>query len=209
MQCRATAYAAIKTEKQVDQWTEKSAAKDVEILTHIAKIQAPLWEERSKVLKDVEGFWPDALFNCLPFVIYMIGEDRPLLKHITDIRVLRDLNEIRNLRLEFDFSDNAYFSDKTLVKEFVAKKDAPQIGEEFDWVEHLIAKKTTINWKSEDKNLAKKHPSQTADEDGEFGSLFASFFENDKGDPAPAIGEIIAFTFFPNAIDYYTGKTSE
>lgn len=102
------------------------------------------------------------------------------MSHLTDLSLSKPA-DLRGLTITFTFSENPYFSNSTLTKTFTAKPDAPQFPE-FELSEDTTCDKTKIDWKSDDKNLAKLHPTKgdADEEDFEPGSFFSNFFESES-----------------------------
>lgn len=152
---------------------------------HSIKLQLPVFQERDDALQKVDKFWLNTIQNCLSAAVYVDDEDREALESLTAIRVDRNADDPREATLHFDFADNEFFSDKTLTRAFLVKKDAPTLGsDDFEFNEHVSSTKTTIHWKSDEKNLAKKHPLVMEDDedDGDEvqpGSIFSSLFESE------------------------------
>lgn len=101
----------------------------------------------------------------------------------------RNEKDPREASVTFEFNDNSFFSNKALTRSFKVKKDAPPLGsDDFDFTSDLESQPVKIDWKSEEKNLAKKNPTKLDDEDDEdefqSGSFFAAFFETEKNELA-------------------------
>lgn len=146
------------------------------------------------------------LVNCVSTNIYIDDDDHEALSYITDIKVHRDASDPRPAKVEFVstacdrvdipcllanfvttrqllqvFSENPFFSNTSLVKEFTLDSEAAELGPEFDFAQDLVPKKTEIEWKSDDKNLVKKKPTEGGRDSDSFepGSFFSSFFANE------------------------------
>jgi len=194
----------------------------------------PAYEKRREVLKTIPKFWPVALMNHPTFAIHVQhSDDQKALIHLEDVFVIRDEVEHRAFKIEFHFSDNAYFSDKVLTKEYkyvappVAKDEKPDdLGLtpsmlDFDWGRDAEPQSQSIAWKGDAVNLTKLHPRVLApttsglravgegtedyeEEDvAEPGSIFNFFTE--KTDPLD-LGLLIANDIYGDAIEYFTGE---
>ena len=201
-------------------------AAEVEVARYMAKLHAPILKKREDILAKIEGFWPQALTNCVSTNVYIDDEDHPLLDHLTKIDVQRDVNDPRAAKIEFHFSPNEYINDQVLVKEFKLSPEAGEQSAQFDFATDTVPVKTSIAWKSDDVNLAKKKPTtgnigtgkegengandgedaeglEEEDDDFEPGSFFSSFFENENPQIAGSIGRAIVEDLFPNAVHHY------
>lgn len=139
--------------------------------------------------------------------------DGDALKSLESVSVDRNEKDSREFSVTFNFAENEYFSDKAFTKSYTVvggSKDAPSADDiiNFDPERDLTTNKVEINWKSDEKNLAKKHP-RTLDPDnedpdaaGDPGSFF-NFIAEEKD--VLEIGSIIADEVYPNAIDVFMG----
>jgi len=199
--------------------TDLSKANTVRELQAIKLLDA-VYSKRREVIKTISKFWPtvfDEHEELEPFLQYR--DDLHALSHLTDFWLARDPNEPRAFTAEFHFSENPYFSDAVLKKEYryapkqdygSAEQDTEGVSEamyDFDWEKHVAPQAVKINWKSDDKNLTKLNPRKVEEDDGEDildpGSFF-NFFEH-PNDPHN-FGELFETDLFPDAIDYYLGK---
>jgi len=181
---------------------------------------SPVYEKRREVLKTVPKFWPVTLMNHPAFGIYaQHADDQKALVHLEDLFVIREEAEPRAFKIEFHFSENAYFSDKVLIKEYryvappAAKDEKPdELGLtpsmiDFDWERDIEPQSQPITWKSDAVNITKLHPRILSDEEddgvAEAGSIFNLFTE--KKDPLE-LGLLIANEIYGDAIEYFTGE---
>ncbi|WVF66977.1 hypothetical protein IAT40_001720 [Kwoniella sp. CBS 6097] len=181
-------------------------------------------------VKDIEGFWLHALINHSQLAAVTTSkEDEHALSFLQDIELVQDVNDFRPFELKFHFKENPYFSNSVLSKKYTLPKgteSAPADGtitdelRQFEGVEDLEASTVKIEWKSDDKNLTKKHPRviQGAHEhkegedcdheddggyEGDLGSFFL-YFETAE-DPLQ-IGEIFISDILPDAFAYFENR---
>lgn len=200
---------------KLDKHESKVVAVQADIIKYSIEKQQPLFDERDEIIKSVEQFWYKTLMNSQGLAVFIDDEDREALTSLKAIRVDRDSKDPREVTIHFDFNDNEFFSDKTLSKKFVPAADAEPLGsDDYDFAETSETTKTTINWKSDEKNLSKKNPSNINaengnDEDDEAalltpGSFFSTFFEA-TSEPVAHIGDRLINDLYPRALEYYTG----
>ncbi|KAK0529991.1 hypothetical protein OC835_004153 [Tilletia horrida] len=193
---------------------------NAELIRQAAKLHQPLFAERAEITKGIKGFWHQALVNCMGTSIYIDDDDHALLAHITDIKVHRDLADPRAATIEFFFEDNEFINDASLKKEYKLADDASPLGDKFEFHEHTVPQKTTISWKSDDKNLAKRKPTkehtsngkddlEDDDDDFEPGSFFSSLFESTSKHVAGVLGENIVDELFQNALAFYLNQGTD
>ncbi|KAG9012130.1 hypothetical protein FRB94_011826 [Tulasnella sp. JGI-2019a] len=182
-----------------------------------------VYRKRRETTKGIKKFWPTVFDEhglLEPHLQYR--DDLQALSHLTDFWLERDPQEPRAFTAEFHFSENPYFSDAVLKKEFKYElvevdgqlpssvKGADGMSEAmyaFDWNENIKPQAIRINWKSDDKNLTKLNPrkAEVEDEDDilDPGSFF-NFFEH--ADDPHDLGPLFSEDLFPEAIDYFHGR---
>ena len=197
-------------QSQVDALKKEFVAVELELMKETLRREQPLLAKRDSMVASIDAFWPQALTNCISTNVYIDDDDHALLDHLTKLVVTRKPEDPRSARIEMHFSPNEHISDEVLVKEFAPRPDAGEITGEFDFVADTVPRKTTIHWKSDDKNLAKLKPTtggeDEADPDFEPGSFFSSFFESDSPLVAGSIGRAIVDDLYPSAIEHFKGE---
>ena len=133
-------------------------AAEVEMAKYMHKLHAPILKKRADVLAKIDGFWPQALTNCVSTNVYIDDDDHALLDHVTKIEVDRDLEDPRAAKIEFHFSPNDFINDTVLIKEFKLLPEASEFTSQFDFASDTVPVKTPISWKSDEVNLSKKKP---------------------------------------------------
>lgn len=83
---------------------------------------APLYEQRSQIIKNAPSFWLKVLKNN-PLTSTMIFEqDEELLKHLIDIKFFSEQGS-DNFRLEFHFTENSFMENTVLTKNYTMGAD--------------------------------------------------------------------------------------
>lgn len=179
--------------------------------------------------KGIPDFWPVLLTN-LDMINEMIQEhDRDLIFHITDIRSVL-LNDPRGYRLEFEFSENEYFNNKVLTKEYYfADSFDPNDPFSFDSLYVNRCKGCKIDWKSPEKDVtqvkvAKKMKHRNSNQVKTVWKVqkrdsFFNFFEGHEGTIEDAeeetkelmaadfdLGDTFRMNVLTRAVVYYTGE---
>lgn len=184
-------------------------------------------EEGDKDIKGIPEFWLTLLKNHPQIAETITEQDEEALKHLVDIRM--SYMDKPGFKLEFEFSENEFFTNKVLVKTYYYQDQA--IGGDFVY-DH--AKGCDIDWK-EGKNLTvtvetkkQRHKSTNKSRVVKRTVVADSFFhffsppaipaEDEEIDEEEAegldakleadyeMGEEFKDKIIPHAVDYFTGK---
>jgi len=97
--------------------------------------------ESKEPVSGIPEFWLSAMKNQLSLAEMITDRDEEALKHLVDIRI--EYLDKPGFRLIFEFSDNAYFANKTISKTYYYQSEAGYGG---DFIyDHAEGDK--INWK--------------------------------------------------------------
>ncbi|TIA91279.1 hypothetical protein E3P99_01143 [Wallemia hederae] len=178
------------------------------------KIFKPFFGKRDGEVKSVPQFWPSVFRNHSFLSISTAAPgDADALKSLEGLVVERNEKDSREFTITFHFGDNEFFSNKTFEKKFTVNggsKEAPSAEDilNYDPERDLQTHKVDIQWKSEDKNLVKKHPrtldpeNEDPDAAGDPGSFF-NFIAEERD--VLEVGPILADEIYPNAIEIFLG----
>jgi nucleosome assembly protein 1-like 1 len=119
---------------------------DEEAETESEETKVDANDNDEKAVTGVPEFWLTALRNHPQLVEFITDKDESALKHLVDVRM--SYIEKPGFKLEFEFSENAYFTNKVLTKTYFYQDQAGYGG---DFV-YDHAEGTEIIWKK-DKDL--------------------------------------------------------
>ncbi|ORX67078.1 hypothetical protein DL89DRAFT_269520 [Linderina pennispora] len=155
--------------------------------------KAPLYKKRQGVIAKIPKFW----LTCLekhPIITSLVEmEDAEVISHLENIEIERSPANPINYKVIFSFSENPYFTDKQLVKEF-----------DFSDKDNVHVTNHKIHWK-EGKDLTS---TQTTGDDykgdlyDEDMSSFFCWFTDANGSE---LADLFANDLFPNAGTYFIG----
>ncbi|KAJ5928004.1 hypothetical protein N7466_006960 [Penicillium verhagenii] len=181
--------------------------------------------EATEALAGIPEFWLSAMKNQISLAEMITERDEEALKHLTDIRM--EYLEQPGFRLIFEFSENEFFTNKTISKTYYYK-DESGYGGDFIY-DHADGSK--IEWKAEkdltlrleSKKQRNKNTKQTrvvkisvptesffnffsppqppTDDDASIASDIEERLELDY-----QLGEDIKEKLIPRAIDWFTGE---
>ncbi|KAJ1772450.1 hypothetical protein LPJ74_001541 [Coemansia sp. RSA 1843] len=157
--------------------------------------KASLYKKREGVIANIPKFWLTCqlLGHCPTSLIEM--EDAEAISYLQRIAIDRSTENPINYKIEFEFAENPYFSNKILVKEFdFSKKDhAKVINQKIDWKE---GKDLTAPAKKEQGSEESDEFSENED------ASFFCWFNDGNGSE---LADLIANDLFPNAGMYFAG----
>ncbi|KAI8367458.1 uncharacterized protein BYT42DRAFT_625258 [Radiomyces spectabilis] len=87
-----------------------------EEIAHIKADEKKDEDDNTKSIRGIPEFWLTAMKNNPQVAENVTPEDENLLKHLVDIRM--SYTDKPGFRIEFEFADNEYFTDKVLTKAY-------------------------------------------------------------------------------------------
>merc|ERR1719503_151832 len=185
---------------------ERQYEKEIQVLQKkYTDMQKPILEERTKVLTTnppdgpvtgtpaLTGFWATAMKNHPAFESVIEEWDEPVLEYIRDITKsnIDENDSNKGFKLTFHFSENPYFSNETLEKEYHIEESSPYTQD----VEVTLIKASEIDWKAgKDVTIEKvakkvkgggvKKAKQKKEKEEPRDSIFRHFFRTLKPDMA-------------------------
>lgn len=100
-------------------------------------------------VKGVPEFWLTAMKNLISIASLITTKDEDVLRHLTDIRLA--YLDVPGFKIEFEFEENEFFTDKVLTKSYFYQQQAGYGG---DFI-YDHAEGQEIHW-NEGKNLTVK-----------------------------------------------------
>ncbi|KAG5981272.1 hypothetical protein E4U55_003111 [Claviceps digitariae] len=189
-------------------------------------------QQENEAAEDVAGipeFWLSAMKNQTTLAEMITDRDEAALKHLTDVRM--EYLDKPGFRLIFDFTENDYFSNKTITKTYFYQNESGYGGDfiydhaEGDKIEWYPGKDLTV--RIEAKKQRNKNTNQTRIVKKTVPTeSFFNFFSppqapsgDDEVEDEDAVGEIedrleldyqlgedIKEKLIPRAIDWFTGE---
>jgi len=183
-------------QNEIDAMNEKASEEILKVEQKYNQLRRPFFEKRNSIIERIPKFWLTAFINH-PQISSIIEEDEEdLLQNLTRMEV-EEFEDIKSgYRITFHFSENPYFSNSSLCKEF-------QLGSSGD----PTSTSTEISWK-EGYNLTEKAAQRAALAKGsrkrqlETRTFFTWFCDN--LDPAQdEVAEVIKDDLWPNPLQYF------
>lgn len=189
----------------------------------------PTFEERG-----IPGFWCQAFQNA-----HVLGEsldepNRKAMLHITDVRCIEDVDEGKSagdcifysLCVEFEFSENEYFENRTLRKKFFFQSE---FNRTFDAEDLAGTEEEKILWRSPDRCLThrivgktqrnkKTGATRTVEQRERIESFFHFFAPSEQseeednkvyGMQSVDFANFIREELIPRSLDWYLGRVED
>ncbi|KAG9118308.1 hypothetical protein FRC07_007240, partial [Ceratobasidium sp. 392] len=169
-------------QKLIDAQAKLQERAEIAVDVATNKIMQSVYEKRRAAVKTLPRFWGTALAQHESLAVLITGQDdMKALAHLTDLWVEYDPAELRAFTVLFEFSENPYFTDKVLKKEYkytppegtsaldtgVDANGVSDAQEAFEWESHVTPQAIKINWKDDAHNLTKLFPRVANPEDAE------------------------------------------
>eukprot|EP00794_Sanderia_malayensis_P015667 gene15667-17247_t len=181
-----------RVQSQIDSLNEKASEEILLVEQKYNNLRKPHFDTRADLIKKIPNFW---FVNHPQISALLDEEDEEALHYLMSLEV-EEFEDIKSgYRIRFHFSDNPYFTNATLCKEFLVNESGEQ-----------SCKATHIEWKHK-MDLTNKGDKET----GEAGqkrhleepeSFFAWFNDHLEGQ-ADEVGELIKDDIWPNPLQFY------
>ncbi|XP_014213305.1 protein SET isoform X1 [Copidosoma floridanum] len=185
-------------QNQIDGLNEKASDEILEVEKKYNKLRKPYFQKRNDIIKRIPNFWITAFVNNKKIAEILEEEEEDALRYLTKLEV-EEFEDIKSgYRIKFYFSENPYFENDVLTKEFHLG-DPASINTEIRWKDGAdllkrLKAKTTMG-KSRKRPLG-----------------IRSFFDwfTDLADPSSdEIAELIKDDLWPNPLQYYLAPDME
>ncbi|KAJ5502000.1 hypothetical protein N7463_004874 [Penicillium fimorum] len=206
------------TEAEIEAGKEDEESDDEETKEETKK-------EEAETMNGIPEFWLSAMKNQISLAEMITERDEEALKYLTDIRM--EYLDRPGFRLIFEFSENEFFTNKTLTKSYFYKDESGYGGDfiydhadgsEIDWKEDKDLTLRLESKKQRNKNTKQTRvvkisvptesffnffspPQPPAEDDDSVASDIEERLELDY-----QLGEDIKEKLIPRAIDWFTGE---
>ena len=137
-------------QNDIDAMNEKASEEILKVEQKYNQLRKPHFEKRSGIIGRIPKFWLTAFINHPQLSSIIEEEEEDCLQYLDKLEV-EEFEDIKSgFKIQFNFSDNPYFSTKVLCKEF-------HLGSSGD----PESKSTDIQWK-EGYNLVEKAKQRAA-----------------------------------------------
>ena len=146
-------------------------------------------KEKGTEIKPIENYWKKVIINSGFFTI--TDKDEKILNYVTNVKLVKFPEKLRDCRVDFYFKPNDYFSNEIISKKY--------IDNHFDIIK---AESTSIDWKNPERNRAeeKKIIKMNNRHDDSF---FAFFSRLDNVEILEEEFKFFQCSFFDDSLNYY------
>jgi len=193
-------------QNNLDELTEKASVEILVVEQKYNKLRRPHYKKRNEIITKIPSFW-STVFSNHPQVSSIVTEkDEEALAYLSEMEV-EEFDDIKSgYKITFRWrSDNPFFTNDVLVKEF-------HISDEAAEAEEAASKATEIKWKP-GKSLAPKPElkagmKRSKEEMGGPTSFF-NWFVDANDDGICEIGESLKDDIWPNPLQYFLNDIND
>jgi template-activating factor I len=164
---------------EINDLNDKLNDEVIELEKKYNKLRKPLNDKRTAAIKSIPEFWVECFAKHDQLSNLLQDVDIEILKHLTTLDVIDHADVKSGYAIEFTFSENPFFSDKKLRKDFTFGKEEAETKVDT----------SEIHWKN----------AKTTDENPE--SFWVQWFKQD--DEMAIIGDIIHDELWKNPVEAY------
>jgi len=179
----------------IDGLNEKASDEIWTVEQKYNKLRKPFFEKRNDIIKKIPNFWVTAFVNH-PQVSALLDEEEEECLHYMSQLEVEEFDDIKSgYRIKFHFSENPYFSNKFLQKEFHLGSSDPK------------SESTRIDWKPKMNLVANAKARMEKTKQGRKRGLetksFFVWFEDHEDPSQDDIAEVIKDDMWPNPLQYF------
>lgn len=184
-------------QNQIDGLNEQASEEILQVEQKYNSMRKPFFGKRAELIKKIPKFWVTVFVNHPQISALLDEEDEEALHYLSSVEV-EEFEDIKSgYRIKFHFSENPYFSNELICKEFMLSDSGEQ-----------TCKSTEIEWK-ENMDLTKRQsedslkPGQKRQH--EEPESFFSWFNDQSEGGTDDVGELIKDDVWPNPLQYFLG----
>ncbi|CAG8828622.1 31789_t:CDS:2, partial [Racocetra persica] len=97
---------------------------ETELARQQVKLLAPIYEKRRKIFEKIPRFWTTAFMNHPHVAQFLDSDDFEVVQCLNELIIERDEINLDNYKIKLTFSENPYFTNTEIVKEFSVDAEA-------------------------------------------------------------------------------------
>lgn len=184
-------------QNQIDGLNEQASEEILQVEQKYNNLRKPFFGKRADLIKKIPKFWVTVFVNHPQISALLDEEDEEALHYLSSVEV-EEFEDIKSgYRIKFHFSENPYFDNELICKEFMLSDNGEQ-----------TCKSTEIIWK-ENMDLTTRQ-SEAAVKAGqkrqhEEPESFFSWFNDQSEGGTDEVGELIKDEVWPNPLQFFLG----
>lgn len=188
-------------QNQIDRLNEQASEEILKIEQKYNNLRKPFYSKRAEMIKKIPKFWVTVFVNHPQISALLDEEDEEALHYLTSVEV-EEFEDIKSgYRIKFYFSENLYFKNDVICKEFMVSDSGEQtcLSSEIVWKENmnLTKRQALMNMKTGQKRRHEEPES------------FFSWFNDQSEGGADEVGELIKDDIWPNPLQYFLGAAND
>lgn len=182
---------------QIDGLNEQASEEILQVEQKYNNLRKPFFGKRADLIKKIPKFWVTVFVNHPQISALLDEEDEEALHYLQSVEV-EEFEDIKSgYRIRFHFSENPYFDNDLISKEFMLSENGEQ-----------TCKSTNIKWK-ENMDLTTRQ-AEAASKAGqkrqhEEPESFFSWFNDQSEVGTDEVGELIKDEIWPNPLQFFLG----
>jgi len=188
-------------QNQIDGLNEQASEEILQVEQKYNNLRKPYFSKRADMIKKIPKFWVTVFVNHPQISALLDEEDEEALHYLESVEV-EEFEDIKSgYRIKFCFTENCYFNNKDICKEFMLSDSGEQ-----------TCKSTAIEWKpnmdlTKRQNESPQKPGQKRHH--EEPESFFSWFNDQSEGGTDEVGELIKDDIWPNPLQYYLGAGND
>jgi len=182
---------------QIDGLNEQASEEILQVEQKYNNLRKPFFGKRADLIKKIPKFWVTVFVNHPQISALLDEEDEEALHYLQSVEV-EEFEDIKSgYRIRFHFSENPYFENDLVSKEFMLSENGEQ-----------TCKSTNITWK-ENMDLTTRQAEAAAKagqkRQHEEPESFFSWFNDQSEVGTDEVGELIKDEIWPNPLQFFLG----
>lgn len=184
-------------QNQIDGLNEQASEEILQVEQKYNSMRKPYFGKRADLIKKIPKFWVTVFVNHPQISALLDEEDEEALHYLSSVEV-EEFEDIKSgYRIKFHFSENPYFTNDVVCKEFMLSDSGEQ-----------TCKSTEILWK-ENMDLTKRQSEESIKagqkRQHEEPESFFSWFNDQAEGGTDEVGELVKDDVWPNPLQYFLG----
>ncbi|XP_069785195.1 protein SET-like [Narcine bancroftii] len=184
-------------QRELEALNERASEEILRVERKYGELRRPHFERRNRLIEDIPGFWVTAFLNHPQLSALIDENDEEVFNYMMRLEV-EEFEDIKSgFRIKFNFSENPYFENMLLIKEFHLGTGGKPVSQStpIKWKKGMDL--TSLNRGLDGKGRKRAHRS------------FFAWFTEHRNPTADEIAEVLKDDMWPNPLQYFLIAESE